>query len=114
MISPKLHDVLARCIGNPQHFFNEISKNFSGITGGIAGAFRELYHKDKGESAELLSLYRRFELCSFYLLTVKLGYHTGDRWCRNAASQLAKEIKTQYPLLDSKESDIKGYLDEYV
>lgn len=73
-----------------------------GIAGDLAGAFHELYIEDKGESAERLSLYRRFQFRNLYSMAVKLEYHTGDRWCRNATSELAEKIKTQYPLLSSE------------
>lgn len=83
-----------------------------GIAGDLAGAFHELYIEDKGESAERLSLYRRFQFRNLYLMAVKLEYHTGDRWCRNATSELAKEIKTHYQKLSLE--NIEGYLDDYV
>ena len=83
-------------------YFEEIGEGLFGIAGDLAGAFHELYIEDKGESAERLSLYRRFQFRNLYSMAVKLEYHTGDRWCRNATSELAEKIKTQYPLLSSE------------
>ncbi|KAJ6070562.1 hypothetical protein N7467_011881 [Penicillium canescens] len=115
-VSSKLSHIFARCIRNPQSFFSEICRDPIQITDGMPDVFFEIHDEkeNSGIRAELCALYRRFKLRNFYLLAVRLDYHTGERWCRNASSQLADEIKKKHPSRELGDSDLKKYLDEYV
>lgn len=50
-------------------------------------AFNVLGNKDSTEP-----IYRRFQLLNFYRMAVDLDYHTGDRWCRGASTDLVRKI----------------------
>ena len=112
MMSPKLHEVFSLCIANPQKFFDEINRDHNQTREGIPGAFLDIYDQDG--CAELSALYRRFKLRNIYRLAVDLAYHTGDRWRRDAALQLAKEIKSRQPAPALEEKEITQRLEDYV
>ncbi|KAJ5366676.1 hypothetical protein N7541_000617 [Penicillium brevicompactum] len=111
-ISPRLQEVLTRYMRDPRDIGSKIRRNPTQTAGGLPSAFLEIY--DRGGDAELLALYRRFELRNFYLLAVDLDYHTGERWCRNASSDLAKQIKSQRPSLGLEQDELKECLNKFV
>lgn len=110
-MSHNLRELLAQFAEQPEPFGQIIGRR-PPTGAGLHSAFFDLY--DRGEDAGLFKIYRRFELRNFYRLAVNLDYHTGERWCRNASSKLAKEIARQRPSLGMDEKALKGYLDEYV
>ncbi|KAG0158338.1 hypothetical protein PDIDSM_5851 [Penicillium digitatum] len=116
LISSKFSDIFAECMQNPQTFFSEIGRDLTRATDDMPDVFFEIHDEDKntGIRAELCVLYRRFKLRNFYLLAVRLDYHTGERWCRNASSQLANEIRKKYPSRSLGDDDLKQCLDDYV
>lgn len=109
-ISPWLREVSGRWLKDSTGFCSKICRNPRAV--GLASAFLQIY--DQQKDAEVLALYRRFQLRNFYLLAVELDYHTGERWCRNASSDLAKQIRKQRLSLEVGQEKLKSHLDKFV
>lgn len=116
-ISTNLHDALVKHHGNPQSFLKSTHRIRPRVAGGLTGAFFRLHQKCEDIQDEKIRdlylqmhfLYRRLEFRNLFLLAKELGYHTGERWCRDACPQLAAQIKKTHPSLDADE-----LLQEYV
>jgi hypothetical protein len=116
-MSPSLYDALMKYEGNPHSFLKSTYRSGVRITGGLTGAFFRLHQKcldiEDGKIRDIYlqmySLYRRLEYRNIFLLAKELGYHTGDRWRRDACQQLAAQIKEKCPSLD-----VGDLLEEYV
>ncbi|OKP10481.1 hypothetical protein PENSUB_4086 [Penicillium subrubescens] len=116
-ISTSLHNALIKHQGNPQSFFKSTHRIGVQVAGGLTGAFFRLHQKCDDIQDEKIRdiylqmhlLYRRLEFRNLFLLAKELGYHTGDRWRRDACLQLAAQIKQKHPSLDADE-----LLEEYV
>lgn len=97
-ISTSLYSALIKHQGNPQIFLKSTDRNGAQAAGGLAGAFFSLHQKrDDIQDEKIRDIYlqmhllhRRLEFRNLFLLAKELGYHTGDRWCRDACVQLGR------------------------
>ncbi|CAI7615163.1 unnamed protein product [Penicillium pancosmium] len=112
-----LHKVLMENDGDPQRFLRSVSGSGGEGSSGLTGAFFRLQQKcqdiQDDETRELYlqfhSLHQRLELRNIFLLAKHYGYHNGERWNRNACQQLAAQIKSKNPSLNTD-----SLLEEYV
>lgn len=74
----------------------------------LIDAFNVLGNKNSTEP-----IYRRFQLLNFYRMTVALDYHTGDRWCRRASTDLARKIIEKGSSGDKDEKSLKVEIEDY-
>jgi hypothetical protein len=110
--SEELEDRIKTWANDYDAFFKDPECAITADRYSLSASFIRINRND--ETRQVATIRRRFDLRSFYVKVVALGYHTGSRWQQRGSERLAEELQRSLSSDGRDVEDIRTKLEKYV
>ena len=110
--SKELQDRIKTWANNIESFFQNPEYANAANGYGLSASFIRIESNE--ETRQITTIRRRFDLRSFYIKVVALGYHTGKRWRHGGSANLTQQLKQSLANDGLEVDEIQMKLERYI